>query len=218
MIETLAPYLIVVLACIGAWVSRMCGGGWPKLPWGLDQFIYAIPHGVLGAVLAYVVLNEHPNASDALWLTICTYLVFTLIPYANTFAYKRAGHGQWFDMGTTLKKLLSTERLDFIVDLIMGPDSNTLREGPGSYRRDFVGMSISGLFIDIANVIFLLVAGHFMLAALIAVGGMFKGAAYGIGLWLKKLTGIDHNVFGEILTGFVDTFCVGVAIWVLLAN
>lgn len=184
--------MILLAALIWSHISRMCGGGWPKLPFGLDQIIYAIPHGLLG----YVALG---------WWGLPAYLF--------AFIGKRAGHGQWFDMGTSAPHNDQTgkkpEKLDIIVNWIMGPDD-------GSYRRDFIGMAISGLFIALGSVICLFLAGHPLLAVLIACGGLSKPVGYAAGLWLQRFGG-HHNEYGEYWAGFIDTLCVGVAIWVLYA-
>jgi len=41
---TVLGIISVVGALLYGWNSRMAGGGPPKLPLGLDQWIYAIPY------------------------------------------------------------------------------------------------------------------------------------------------------------------------------
>lgn len=45
-------FMVLLVALVGGWISRMCGGGKPKLPWGLDQWIYALPYGACLALFA----------------------------------------------------------------------------------------------------------------------------------------------------------------------
>lgn len=186
--------LVLFAALIWAWISRMCGGGWPKLPFGLDQWIYAIPHGVLG----FVALG---------W--------WGLLAYPVAILGKRTGHGQWFDMGTSPahndQTGLKPEKLDFIVKWFMGTDD-------GSYRRDFVGMAVSGFFIAIGSVVALFASGHPLLAILVTVGGLCKPVGYALGQWVAPRWGGEHNEYGEFIAGFIDTLCVGIAIWALTAS
>jgi hypothetical protein len=39
---------IILFSLCGGWISRMCGGGPPKLPWGIDQWLYAAPFALMG--------------------------------------------------------------------------------------------------------------------------------------------------------------------------
>lgn len=75
------------MALVGGCLSRMCGGGLVRLPWGLDQWLYAAPYawcgpvGYLGAVLGkrtghrgYISLGDMPDAiagSNALDWLVC---------------------------------------------------------------------------------------------------------------------------------------------------
>lgn len=65
-----------------AWTSRMSGGGWPKLPAGLDQWLFALPYALLLAPLLG-------------W--------WTVLPYVGAVIGKRAPNAPWLDLGRSDK-------------------------------------------------------------------------------------------------------------------
>lgn len=71
----------------------MCGGGWPKLPAGLDQWLYALPYGLLCLPLG----------------------PWAILAYAGAFLGKRTGHGNFMDLGRWTKPA-KPERLEFLID------------------------------------------------------------------------------------------------------
>lgn len=189
--------LSIPIALIGAKISRMCGGGKPKLPWGLDQWLYAIPHGVLGFLVAPY---------------------FFWVAYFGAFFGKRTGHGQWFDLGTSDPHNEQTgnepEKLDFILKWLYGPDD-------GSFRRDLMGMTLSGIAISLGSALLLAFTGHLLMAALVLLGGAVKGLCYVVGTDLEN-SGVGfsdvrrYNEWGEVLTGFFDWLAVSLCILLLL--
>ena len=75
------------------WLSRMCGGGWPKLPYGLDQWLLAAPY-----LLFYPVIG--------LWV-IPAYLTAVL--------GLRLGHGRGFDYNLPLKEGAEPEKVEILI-------------------------------------------------------------------------------------------------------
>lgn len=202
----------LVFAVMGGWISRMCGGGKPKLPWGLDQWIYAIPHGIVG----YLATQQFG------WWAVAG----TLGAYFCAFIFKRTGHGQYFDLGFTTKLMQNedgsprVERIDFILKWLMGVDPNNVREGPGSFRRDYLGMCVSGLLIALGTSIALLTGGYWQLAIITAVAGFTKGLWYVIGKFQEKwgFEGFGlklYNEHGEFWTGYWDYWSLALAIAII---
>lgn len=71
----------------------MCGGGWPKLPWGLDQWLLALPY-----LLFYPVIG---------WWVVPAYLGAVL--------GLRLGHGSFFHYGLPLKEGRTVEKIEYIM-------------------------------------------------------------------------------------------------------
>lgn len=76
-----------------AWLSRMCGGAPPKLPLGLDQWLYA---------LGYLAL--WPIAGP-----------WALAAYAGGFIGKRLGHGRGMSLKEPMKQGADPERVEALI-------------------------------------------------------------------------------------------------------
>lgn len=76
-----------------AWLSRMCGGGRPKLPWGLDAWLLCAPY-----LLFYPVIG---------WWIVPAYLGAVL--------GVRLGHGSGFNYWQKLKTLRTVEKIEKII-------------------------------------------------------------------------------------------------------
>lgn len=74
--------LLIPFAVIGGLISRMAGGMPPKLPLGLDQWIYAIP-------FAFVNWSNY---------------ILMLIGYAGALVGKRLGHGRGISLKMPMKE------------------------------------------------------------------------------------------------------------------
>ncbi len=89
--------LVLPFAILGGWISRMAGGGWPKLPFGLDQHLYAIPY----AAVCYPIAGWWCAAA-----------------YVGAFLGKRTGHGGYIDLGTSEK--VRHHRADIFLEALRG--------------------------------------------------------------------------------------------------
>lgn len=75
-----------------AYLSRMCGGGWPKLPWKIEHILYALPFALLYPIIGW-------------WCVPCILLIF---------AGKLMGTRQYLDGGTWEGKT-RPNNLDFLI-------------------------------------------------------------------------------------------------------
>lgn len=204
-----ALILALLFALAGGWISRMCGGAPPKLPHGLDQWIYALPY--LAAPLVFCGLN----------------FVSVAAPFAYISAVfgKRAGHGQYMDLGFTVRST-EPERLDFLVLLLMGKDHNPAAMNPTvltrkeRYARDALGLIFTGLSVTLMCGLVIALAGEVLTGLLICLSGALKAPAYMIGWAIYPAAqgkGIPHlneaTAIGEFLTGF---FGYGILAMILL--
>jgi len=82
-------------------VSRMCGGGWTKLPRWLRQALYATPF----SIITYVLL---PNAG-AITYMLC------LLAGATAFAGKSLGNGRGISIGEPMKPGSTPERVEILI-------------------------------------------------------------------------------------------------------
>lgn len=164
-----------------AFLTRTAGGARPDLPWGLDQWFYAIPYGIF----SYLICKEIPFVNE---------YVGALLAYTGAFLGKRWGHGDYMALPYSPTKGPGTEWGDFIVRLFFGPDprlsgdeaeANTIRiqmYGPTKLKyRNYMGLSLSGLFPALITVILLLLGGYIGWAILLAVFSIAKSVAYIIG-------------------------------------
>ena len=107
-----------------AWTSRMAGGGWPKLPWGLDQWLYALP------ILLF-------------WPLIGYWAIPAYITLAIT---KRMGTRQYLDGGTWTGTIRKPNNIDFLI--------SWLKESVNPKTYDFIGNTLLGLIqVIIASII-----------------------------------------------------------------
>ena len=166
-------------------LSRMCGGGFVKLPYGLDQWLYAFPFAILG----YLSIG---------WWGVLLAGIFA-------FLGKRTGHGQYMDLGSWTG-IVKPERLDLIVKWFFGKDPNKTHQGAGSKVRDFFGLCVTGAFTALGASIALALGGHLWLSLIVFLGGAAKGVAYLVG-WDAWWPEMGHNLdepteVGEFFCGF----------------
>jgi hypothetical protein len=184
----------------------MAGGSPPKLPLGLDQWIYAIPYGAV----SYLAASLTP------WMPLWGIIGLTLLGYATAFLGKRTGHGQYLDLGTWTRKI-TPEKLDFLVELVFGKDKNALEDNvKGNPNRDRFGLFVTGAVVASGcSIALMLSPGGIIPGLLVLLGGGAKAAAYTFGWSLdEKLKGTlgdklrPHHLheptgIGEYLTGFL---------------
>lgn len=166
-----------------SYLSRMCGGAPPKLPYGLDQWLYAIPF----AVNAAVILTGLP-----LWLEI----ILVATSYAGAFVGKRTGHGGGMDDARSEKEPGAGRTLEKVEYLIY----------PWLYKKvsrklyDFVLVTLTGLAVTLASAIAFFYNGSILSGIVMIISGGAKGIAYQIG-WklfdMEKAKGYVEIVNGQ---------------------
>lgn len=210
----------ILLGGLGyGYLSRMCGGAPPKLPLGLDQWLYAIPYGVV----AYLAV-ANPSVAIAA----------AVLSYFGAFLGKRTGHGQWFSLGEVVKAI-EPEKLDFVATAFFGEDPRCFEKFKSMrgknindytndelaaiyyemvkygetklYWRCVFGLGVSGLAVGLLAGGTLIATGHTLAGLVLIVGASLKGFAYPIGRWLdvninsKNSEWDEPTEWGEFLTG-----------------
>lgn len=195
---------LFLFACLGGWLSRMCGGAPPNLPWRLAAWLYALPYLIVSVPTTIVIaalftpyyLRQH-------W----RFLV--LLPYFGALVGKRTGHGGGIDLGTNMKER-DLEKLEYLIA--------PLRGRMPEYWYDVLLLSITGLAATlIAGVLISFIWP--LNGVLIIVSGLLKGPAYMIG-WAIYPNGSGKGIsqlneatqIGEFLTGFIAWGAIGLAI------
>lgn len=169
--------MTLIMAFLGGYISRMCGGGFFQLGRGLEQFAYALPYG--GILLLY----GYPKAA--------------LVAYAFAVLGKRLGHGQYIDRGKVILPESMRDSIDPFVSLFFGPETGQ------DYWRDKFGLLFTGLAVSVpCGVLFGLFVDP-VIGCLIALSGGTKAISYMIAYWFydnvsKRYRATD---LGEILTG-----------------
>lgn len=202
---------LFAFASLGGWLSRMCGGGPPKLPWGLDQWIYGLPYALIAlpvtaTIGALVGLEEKDR--KYMWATI-------LLPYAGAVVGKRTGHGGGIDMGTW-----TGERDDEALEFLIKP----LRGKISEYWYDALLMAVTGFIVTLFAGMFL-IPFHPIAGTILMLSGLTKAPAYMIG-WAIYPTGggkgIPHlneaTAIGEFLAGFFAYGVLGIVAWITMAG
>lgn len=194
------PFLVIALALLGGWLSRMCGGGWPSIPFGLDTFLYAAPY-----LAVFLVHGGYENNS---------HILYGILSYAAAITGKRTGHGQYLGFAHSPRQpLKNAEKLDFIVTFFMGADV-----APGftpSYWRCAVGMAVTGLAETLIPGILISLVLSPLVGVLTALSGLLKPLGYMFGwrMFDDGYTEPEANVYGEIFNGFKTW---GLLAWLLL--
>lgn len=156
--------LTVGFSIIWAKLSRMCGGGNPKLPFGLDQHIYATPYLLLSVLINPVIAFNS-----------CLLHFFS---YFTALLGKRQGHGQYFDLGKWTKKI-KAEKIDPIVRLFFGKDPNTINDNvPGNKNRDKFGLTLTGIVCGMGISVAAFLSGFIAMGIIYLVFSSTKGIIY----------------------------------------
>jgi phosphotransferase system glucose/maltose/N-acetylglucosamine-specific IIC component len=181
---------LLILAVLGGWISRMCGGGWP-LDGGIPKLLYAVPYGVIVIAFAGFGLPA---------------LVGAVLAFAGATTGKRTGHGQYITLGRYRQPEAQDERLDCIVRFFMGFDRG------GNVKRDLVGLLVTGLSVTLLPGIVLMLFGQVAAGLVVVLSGAGKPLAYWIGHKYALLTGKKYSsLAGEVLTGTFGWGGLGVA-------
>lgn len=178
--------ITIIGALLYGWLSRMAGGGWPKLPLGLDGILYASVYG--GVCLLYL----YSNVSLVPWG-----LVLILVSFFAALLGKRMGHGRFIDLGTWPYKA-DREKIEYLMFPFWALEKTNAK------FYDFIGLTLTGIICTIPCGLSLWFAcGLPVLGGAIIIGAACKGLAYLIGYTLSEPNAkIEPTAIGEFLTGF----------------
>lgn len=84
---------MILLIPYMTWLSRMCGGGPPKLPYGLDAWLLALPYLLFFPVISYWVIPAYLGAVLGI----------------------RLGHGRGFDYSLPFKPGSEPEKVEILI-------------------------------------------------------------------------------------------------------
>ena len=174
---------VITFVITGGWVSRMCGGGWPKLPFGVDQWLYAIPY----AVIAFISLLSTVGGLSApypyfIWIWPVAALIWAAM-------WKRNGTRVFLDLGEYKGEVRKPHKLE----ALMGP----LKGRVSDYWYDFIGLGLKGFFISLLPCA-IVAYTNYQAALWVLIGGLLQPLGYAIG---KKLGFEHYTAVGEFLTG-----------------
>ncbi len=193
---------IILFSLCGGWISRMCGGGPPKLPWGIDQWLYAAPFALMGFPAAGIIsawcgfklcwtknIESEGFGFELLLLVLC---------FASVFLGKRTGHGNGISLGRSPKG--DDEPFELFIKGLHGKIPE--------YWYDVLLLSFTG-FMTVLIPAVVVAPFNLFAAALLILSGLLKGPAYMIGWAIYPEgsgRGIPHlseaTAVGEFLTGF----------------
>ena len=175
--------IIVSLMLFMAKLSRMSGGAKPSLPFGLDQWVLAIPYGALTYFISSTFIETN-------WIVAAV----TALGYLAGVFSERAGHGSFMTLPYSIKKIKEKEWGDPILTLFFGLDPRNYTKSNATayqdirtygetklYLRNLCGLALNGTFPFIIPIALLLGFGEFWLAAILLIGGISKATAYNTG-------------------------------------
>jgi hypothetical protein len=172
----------MIYAILGAFLSRLHGGGFFHVPKVLNNIIFATPPTI---ALALMIPNDNVWTYSG-WLVFC---------FATMIATKAMGHGGNFDLGHSEKEPYAGRDLEKIEYILFPIAYDWLPR----YWYDVLGMTLKGLLTSLGVAIPLLVYAP-VLALPVLLGGLFMGVSYMIG-W-AFFTEEKATEVGEYLSGF----------------
>lgn len=176
-----------------ATLSRMSGGMPPKLPFGLDQWIYSTPYLVL----------------MLLSINIFTFKIvgIVLVCWVLAMLGKRQANRVFMDLGSWAEEVRKPHKYEVVIGFLKPKISN--------YWYDFIGLTLLGLATVLAPGIFIITQGHLIAGLILLISGSLKGVSYAVGKilipngfnrWLRDSKYFKHvhedTQVGELLTGF----------------
>lgn len=172
-------FSVVLLSLLFGWFSRMCGGAPPKLPLGLDQFIFSIPY-----LMFYDVIG----------------IVQSVLSYAGGVLGKRTGHGNGMDLAHVDYEG-KPEKVEFLI--------RWLHDRIPRYWYDFLLLALTSLLANIILGGFLIYTDPLVGAISLFLSTFCKPISYAIGWKIypnfsgKGLKNLNEATqIGEFLTGF----------------
>lgn len=179
--------MIFLWALIGARISRMAGGGWPKTPFGLDAWLYSVPYGIV-TFLALLPTSGGVFAPYPYWIWIGAALATVAAMLG-----KRNGTRVFFDMGTWEAEPREPHKLEYFMKPLKGRVSE--------FTYDFIGLFLKGFLTTIVTAA-LVGYCYPLFGVYILVGGLMQPIAYSAGWYI----GIYPTETGEHLNGFFAWF------------
>lgn len=182
----------IAYSLVGGWLSRMCGGGPPRLPYGIDTYIFCIPFALVGLLISP-------------WAGIASYAFAVL--------GKRIGHGRGISLKEPMKPTSEPERVEvvslWLIDKIPTYWYKCLVLLLTAFVQN-IGLSVCLVFV---NLVF---------AVLFFLSSIFKPIAYMIGWRIYPKghgPGIPRlssaTALGEFLTGFFTFLCLLILIYTI---
>lgn len=171
--------LLIIKSLVGGWVSRMCGGAPPKLPWGLDQFVFSLPYLIFFPVIG-------------IWQSV--------LSYAGAVLGKRLGHGNGMDLSYS-KTRGNPEKVEKVILWLHGKISE--------YWYDFLTLALTSLVANLILGGFLIFTNPLIGGWFLVLSTLCKPVAYSIGWKIypnftgKGIKNLNEATqIGEFLTGF----------------
>lgn len=165
---------------LGGILSRLCGSDKYGLPLGLEQWLYALPYGLI-------------NIAGGWW---------AIAAFAGAFLGKRTGHGRGMSLKEPMKVGSKPEKLEYLV--------LWLQDKMSTYWYKVLITAVTGLATTLAAGIIFAIYQDTFWGIFIALSGLTKAAAYMIGWEIFPdgkdhdfpITELDEATeIGEALTG-----------------
>ena len=192
-------FIVIALAALAilpmAYVSRMAGGGGPKLPLGLDQWLYSLPYALLAP-------------ATGLW---------AVLAYSGAFLSKRTGHGRGMSLKEPMKPGSEPEKLEYLILWLQPYLPN--------YVYKCLILAVIGIAGKAGAAIALAATGNIVAGLFTLISGLGKPVAYMIGWTIFPDGGGNNDDYpeefneatelGEGLSGLFDGITLTISLLIV---
>ena len=200
-------YLLLLLPILGAFLSRLHGGGFISgVNKSLKNILWALPFGLLSIYAVF-------TATDNIYMIISSFIISMGLCVVG----KATGHGGGMDLAHSPKEPYNgrdPEKLEYLILWLHGRINQ--------YWYDALILAIVG-FVSVSGAVLVLSFVNPLAAIVVALGGVLKALSYIIGWAVFMVVDFsctddlnEETEIGEVLTGFFAYAGLAIAAYMII--